>query len=104
MLDNGFGVPHVGVLGHLVDRHARVFAHDLTHGLEGRVEGVDHGVDLDAVARRDDHRLADLRTGQQIVDDLRTVVVGDGESLEDRYRRAPMRYAEQENTHTPTDL
>ena len=41
------------MLGHLVDGHAGVIAEDLSDGLERRVEGVDDGVDLDAIAGRD---------------------------------------------------
>ena len=59
MLDGGLGVAHVGVPGHLVDGHARVVAEYLADRLESRVEGIDDGVDLDAVARRDDHGLGD---------------------------------------------
>jgi hypothetical protein len=104
MLHHGLGVPDVGVLGHLVDGHARMPAHHLTNRLQRGVKGVDHGVDLDAVTGGDDHRLTDLRAVEKIFDQLRAIDVGDGEPLEYRHRRAAVRDAEQEDTHTPTDL
>ena len=63
-------VVDVDVLGELGQRHAGV---PLQHGGdvgEAAVERVDDGVDLDAVARRDEHRLRDVLAAQHLGDEL----------------------------------
>ena len=72
---------------------------DFTDLGECTVERVDDRVDLDPVAGGDDHRLGDVRRRQKLVDQLRTIGVGDSYPLEHRDGRASMRDPDEKNTH-----
>ncbi len=59
MLDGGLAVADVGVLGQVTHRHAGEFGQRLPDHRKPAVEGVHHGVHLDAVAGREQHGLGD---------------------------------------------
>ncbi len=59
MLDGRFGVPHIGVLRQVVERHSGMFGQHLADHRQAAVERLDDGVDLDAVAGGQHHRLGD---------------------------------------------
>ena len=87
------------MLGELGQRHAGVA---LQHGGdvgEAAVERVDDGVDLHAVARRDEHRLRDVLTAQHLGDELGHVARRHGGALEDVDGGAAVRQPHYENGH-----
>src|SRR3546814_3151460 len=72
---------------------------DFTDLGECTVERVHHRVDLHPVTGGDDHRFGDVRRRQKLVDQLRTIGVGDSYSLEHRDGRGSMRDPDKQNTH-----
>jgi hypothetical protein len=72
----------VDVLGELGQHHAAVPLQHGRHVGEAAVERVDHGVDLDAVARGDEHRLRDVLAAQHLAHELGHVARRDGGPLE----------------------
>ena len=104
VFDGGLAVAHVGVLSEIPHRHPGVVGENLTDRRQSAVEGVDHGVDLDAVARRQHHRLGHQRRLQHFLDQFRLIGVVGGELLENRDRRAAVRHPEQQDAHDTTTL
>ena len=99
MLDGRFRVPHVGVLRQVVERHSGVFGQHLADHRETAVEGLDDGVDLDAVAGGQHHRLGHQRGLQHLVDDLGLIGLVGAQLLQHRHRRAAVRNPEKQHAH-----
>lgn len=99
VLDGGLGVAHEGVLAQIVDGEPGAGAQDVGDGFQSGVEGLDDGVDLDAVAGGDDHDLVDVGRLHELRQHLGTIGLGDRQFLENRHRRAAVRRAEQQNRH-----
>ena len=101
MLDGGLAVAHIGVFGQFAHRQSGMFGKHLSDGLKSAMEGVDDGVDLDAIARREHHRLGDQRRLQDLADHLGLIGLVGGELLEHRDRCASVRHPEQQDAHSP---
>ena len=99
MLDGRFGVPHVGVLRQVAQRHTRVFGQHRADHRQAAVERLDDGVDLDAVAGGQHHRLGDQRGLQHLVDDLGLIGLVGAQLLQHRHRRAAVRNPEKQHAH-----
>ena len=99
VLDGGLGVADVGVLGEVAQRHAGVFGEHLTDHRQAAVEGLDHRVDLDAVAGGQHHGLGHQRGLQHLVDDLGLIGLVGAQLLEHGHRRAAVRNPEKQNAH-----
>ena len=99
MLDGRFRVPHVGVLRQVVERHSGVFGQHLADHREAAVEGLDDGVDLDAVAGGQHHRLGHQGGLQHLVDDLGLIGLVGAQLLQHRHRRAAVRNPEKQHAH-----
>ena len=99
VLDGRLGVAHVGVLGQVVERHAGVLGQHLADHRKAAVEGLDDGVDLDAVAGGQHHRLGHQRGLQHLVDDLGLIGLVGAQLLQHRHRRAAVRNPEKQHAH-----
>jgi hypothetical protein len=69
------------------------------HLLHAAVEAVDVGVDLEAVARRDDGRLGDVLAGRDVVDELVDAVSVERHPLEQGDRRGLVGDPDDEDAH-----
>ena len=99
VLDGGLGVAHVGVLGQIAQRHAGVLGEHLPDHRQAAVEGLDHRVDLDAVAGGQHHGLGHQRRLQHLVDDLGLIGLVGAQLLQDGHRRAAVRNPEKQDAH-----
>ena len=99
VLDGCLGVTHVGVFGQVAQAHAGMLGEHLTDDREATVEGLDDGVDLDAVAGGQHHRLGNQRGLQHLLDDLGLFGLVGAQLLEDRHRRAAVRNPEKQHAH-----
>ncbi len=70
VLDGRFGIPHVGVFGQVAQAHPGLLGEHLPDHRQPAVERLDDGVDLDAVAGGQHHRLGHQRRLQHLFDDL----------------------------------
>ncbi len=99
VLGGCLAVPDVRVLVQFGQIESGMRGQQVTDLGERAVEGVDDGIDLDAVARRDDHRLGDVRRGEHPVGQLRTVGVGHRDPLEDGDGSTAVRDPDEKHTH-----
>ncbi|GAA3172351.1 hypothetical protein GCM10020255_061770 [Rhodococcus baikonurensis] len=99
MFDRCFAVADVRVSVQRRQIETRMVGQDFTDLGECTVERVHHRVDLHPVAGGDDHRFGDVRRRQKLVDQLRTIGVGNSHSLEHRDGRGSMRDPDKQNTH-----
>ena len=99
VLDGGLAVADVGIFGEVRNRHAGVVGKYLADGRQAAVEGVDHGVDLDAVAGREHHGLGYQRRLHHPVDDLDLLGFVGAELLQNGDRRAAVRHTEEQDAH-----
>ena len=99
VLDGRLGVPDVGVLGEVAEAHSGMFGEHLSDHRKAAVEGLDHRVDLDAVARGQHHGLGHQRGLQHLVDDLGLIGLVGAQLLQHRHGRAAVRNAEKQNAH-----
>jgi hypothetical protein len=76
-----------------------MFGEHLPDHRQPAVERLDDGVDLDAVARGQHHRLGDERGLQYLIDDLGLIGLIGAQLLEDRHRRASVGNPEKQNAH-----
>ena len=83
VLDGRFGIAHVGVFGEIAQPHAGMLREHLPDHREAAVEGLDDGVDLDAVAGGQHHRLGHQRRLQDLVDDLGLIGLVGAQLLQD---------------------
>ena len=82
----------IGFEAHVARQHLR----DLG---QAAVEGLDDRVDLHAVAGGDEHRLGDVLAGEEVVQDLRRVLGGHRDALEDGHLGGAVRDADQQEAH-----
>jgi hypothetical protein len=92
----------VDVLGELGQHHAGVPLQHRGDVGEAAVERVDHRVDLDAVARRDQHRLRDVLAAQHLAHELGHVGGGHGGPLQHVDGRAAVGEPHDEDGHDGT--
>ena len=90
MLDSGLGVADVGVLGQVAHRHAGMLGEYLPDHRQAAVEGLDHRIDFDPVARRQHHGFGDQRRLQNLVDDLGLFGLVGRELFQNGNRRTPV--------------
>ena len=99
MLDGGLAVADVGVFGEVGDRHAGLVGEHLADGRQAAVEGVDDGVDLDAVAGGEHHGLGHQRRLHDPVDELDLLRFVGAELLQNGDGRAAVRDTEEQDAH-----
>jgi hypothetical protein len=102
VLDRAVLVVHIEVRGQLMGRDAGVPGQQLAHACHAGVEPVDLGVHLDPVAGGDHERFRDVRQPGHIMQQLAQRVVTDRGALQDRYRRALVAKANDEDAHSYT--
>ena len=88
VLDGRLGIAHVRVLGQVVQGHPGMLGEHLPDHRQPAVERLDDGVDLDAVAGRQHHRLGHQRRLQHPLDDLGLIGLVGAQLLQNRHRRA----------------
>ena len=99
VLDGRFGIAHVGVFGEVAQAHAGMLREHLPDDRKPAVEGLDDGVDLDAVAGGQHHGLGHQRRLQHLLDDLGLFGLVGAQLLQDRHRRAAVRNPEKQHAH-----
>ncbi len=99
MLDGGLAVADVGVFGQVAHRHPGVFRQHLPDYRQPAVERVHHRVDLDPIARRQQHDFGHQRRLQHPFDDFGLIGFVDAEPFQDGDRRAAVRNPEEQDAH-----